>query len=300
MAITAPRLWWGGSIIESTHATLPLMSHAAQRGSLVFDVGSFHASRLFRARDHVARFLRSAKIVGLAIPFDAEALLDAAIAVVRDNALTSGLLRWSAFYDAPSPDLVPRDTTTHVAVAAQSLQDAPRTAPLAIAVYRDARKAAPEMLPVDAKAAAAYLGPMIARRRAIAGGFDDVVLVDEHGHVAEAPIANVFYVKDGELITPALGHVLPGITRDTVLQLAREDGIRTREEAKITVEDFLAADEAFLTSTSMPLGPIGRINDRSLPRANDPDSLTSRLLARVLAARQGTLASHASWLVPVG
>jgi branched-chain amino acid aminotransferase len=301
MSITAPRLWLSGALVDTEAATLPLHGHAPQRGSLVFDVGSFHPSRdrgvlLFRARDHVARFLRSARIVGLDVPFDEEALVRAAREVVAACARPSGLVRWSVCFAAREPDLVPRDRRTHVAVAAQLLEDPPQPRPLRVVTFADAQKAPPEALPPEAKVAAAYLGPMLARRRAQAAGADDVLLLDREGNVAEAPIANVFAVQAGALVTPALGYVLPGITRDAVLALARALDLPVREGA-LTREELALADEAFLTSSPLPIAAIGAVDGRTLEGA--PGPVTRRLAARLAAAQRGEDAAFASWVTPV-
>lgn len=302
MATTATMLWLDGSLVESRSALLPLMGHATQRGSLVFDVGSFHAARggvaLFRAREHVARFVRSACIIGLPLRFDEDALVRAAAEVVAACKHDEGLVRWSVYFAAAEPDLLPRDATTHVAVAAQLLEDPPRKTPIRIQTFDDARKAAPDALRPEAKVAAAYLGPMLARRRAIAAGADDVVLLDCAGNIAEAPIANVFAVSGGALHTPALGHVLPGITRDAALALARSEGIVVHEST-LTRERFASADEAFLTATSMPIAPIGAIDGRTLPGA--PGPITSRLAALLGAAQRGEVEDDAvaDWLTLV-
>jgi branched-chain amino acid aminotransferase len=299
MALTATTLWLDGALVETRSATLPLMGHAPQRGSLVFDVGSFHPARggvaLFRAREHVARFMRSARIVGLAVPFDEETLLRAAIEVVAACGRPEGLVRWSVYFAAAEPDLLPRDASTHVAVAAQLLEDPPRMKPMSVVSFHDARKASPDALSPEAKVAAAYLGPMIARRRAVAAGADDVVLLDREGNIAEAPIANVFAVSGGTLLTPALGNVLPGITRDAVLALALAEGIAVREAA-LPRAVFAAADEAFLTGTSLPIGPIGEIDGRALAA---PGPLTTRLANRLVAAQRGEDDAFASWLTRV-
>lgn len=297
MAITAPLLWLDGEMVASSAAGAPLMGHAAQRGSLVFDVGSFQKTSrgpaLFRARDHVARFMRSARVVGLELAFDEPALVDAAVRVVAESGSEHGLVRWSAFLEAREPDLVPKRHAAHVAVAAQSLQDPPRREPLRVAVFDDARKAAPDVLPPDVKAAAAYLGPMLARKRAVAAGADDVVLLDRDGDVAEAPIANAFAVVSGVLWTPPLGRVLPGITRDTVLAIARAEGVPVKEE-RLPPEAFAAADEAFLTGTSLPIAAVGSVNGRALRGA--PGPLTSLLDERVAAARRGADPAREGWL----
>ncbi|MBX3190510.1 MAG: aminotransferase class IV [Labilithrix sp.] len=300
MAITAPLVWLDGALVPSADATVPLMGHAPQRGSLVFDVGSFHETKsgpaLFRVREHVARFLRSASIVGLSFGYDEAALVRAAIDVVAACERSEGLVRWSAFFAADEPDLIPRSADARVAVAALFYRDPPRTSPLRIAVFDDARKASIEVLSPEAKAGAAYLGPMIARRRATLAGADDVVLLDREGNVAEAPIANVFIVSGGVLRTPPLGAILPGITRDAVLAIAQSEGIAAREEP-ISPEAFAAADEAFLTATSMPIGPIASVNDRALAAA--PGPITSKITARLLAAQRGEDPTRAAWVLPI-
>lgn len=301
MAITAPLLWLDGNLADISSATIPLMAHAPQRGSLVFDVGSFHAAgsggrSLFRVREHVARFLRSSAIVGLELRWDEEALVRAAADVVAKCASDEGLIRWSAFFAAAEPDLLPRDRSARVAVAAQLLQDPPRAKPLRIAVFDDARKAPPEALSPEAKAASAYLGPMIARRRATAQGDDDVVLLDRSGNLAEAPIANVFVVTGGVLCTPPLGHILPGITRDAVLSIARAEGIPVREEP-LPPSALATADEAFLTATSFPIAPIGWVNGAALGDA--PGPVTSRLALRMASAQRGLDPAFAAWSLPI-
>lgn len=300
MAVTAPRVWVDGGIVGVESVSIPVMGHAPQRGSLVFDVGSFHGTAegtaLFRVREHVARFLKSARIVGLSFDYDEDALVRAAVDVVAACGKSEGLVRWSAFFAAAEPDLVPRSDAARVAVAALFLQDPPRQSPIRVAVFDDARKASPEALSPEAKAAAAYLGPMIARRRAIAAGADDVVLLDRDGNVAEAPIANVFAVSGGVLRTPPLGSILPGITRDTVLEIARAENIPIRE-APLTPDAFASSDEAFLTATSLPIAPIATINAATLPRA--PGPITSRIAALLSSAQHGRSPDRASWLTHV-
>lgn len=297
MTITAPLLWLDGDLVASTTAGAPLLGHAAQRGSLVFDVGSFNpaarGTALFRARDHVARFLKSARIVGLEVSFTEEELVRAAVRVVGESREERGLVRWSAFLRAREPDLVPDDHSTHIAVAAQALTAPPRRDPIRIAVFSDARKASPDVLPPDTKAAGAYLGPMLARKRAIAAGADEVVLLDHEGDIAEAPIANAFAVVSDTLWTPPLGRVLPGVTRASVLSIARAEGIPVREE-RLPLEAFSSADEAFLTSTSLPLAPIASVNGRALRSA--PGPITTFFRERIAGARSGAHPERAEWL----
>lgn len=302
MARTAPRLWLDGEVVDSARAQIGAMGQALQRGSLVFDVGSFHpfrdAKALFRAREHVRRFLRSAASVGIAVTFDEEVLVRAAASVVNACDAREGLVRWSAFFTADEPDLLPRSSQATVIVAAQIYEDAPRTTPMRIAIFEDARKAAPEALSPLVKVAAAYLGPSMAKRRAIASGAEEIVLLDAHGDIAEAPTANVFAVVDGVLVTPPIGTVLDGITRDAVLAIARRDGIAARE-ATISRDAFAKADEAFLTATSFPIMPIGSVN--GAPLGSAPGPVTTRLSDALARAIRGEDESDtcAGWHQPI-
>lgn len=302
MAITAPLLWLDGQLLASSEASAPLMGHAVQRGSLVFDVGAFHETSrgpaLFRVHEHVARFLRSARIVGLEIVFDEETLVRAAVRVVAECGRSEGLIRWSALLAAREPDLIPRSGKTVVSVAAQLLEDPHRQNPIRVAIFDDARKAPPAVLSPELKASGAYLGPMLARRRAIAEGADDVILLDQDGDIAEAPVANAFAVVDGVLWTPPLGRVLDGITRDSLLTIARAEGIDVREE-RLSLDAFMSADEAFLASTSLPIAPIGWVNGHPIGGGIAPGPITARLVACFTAAERGTDPSHEPWLTRI-
>ncbi|WP_224372853.1 aminotransferase class IV [Hyalangium versicolor] len=300
MAVTAPRLWLEGALVDATDAKLPVMAHAAQRGSLVFDAGSFHPTprgpALFRAREHIARFLRSARAVGLELSYGEEELLRASVEVVRATGRDEGLVRWSAFFTAGAPDLLPRSSRGHVAIAGQLLEEPGVPKPIRVATFPDARKAAPEALDPSVKVGAAYLGPMLHRRRAKAAGADDIVLLDREGHIAEAPVANVFAVVGGAVWTPPLRYVLAGITRDSVLALARAEGIPVREEP-LPLETFRNADEVFLSGTSLPLAPISHVDGRALGPA--PGPVTARLTQRFLAIHSGSDEAFREWLTYV-
>jgi branched-chain amino acid aminotransferase len=136
---------------------------------------------------------------------------------------------------------------------------------------------------------------MIAKRRALAAGADEVVLLDIQGYVAEAPTSNVFAVIAGELVTPPLGRILDGITRDSVLAIARAEGVVTHERA-MSLPELAGADEAFLTASSFPIAPIASINGSPLRQAA-PGELTRRLWTLLLAAERGKDERFARWTV---
>ena len=303
------RVWVDGQIVSPAEARISVLSHGIQRGAAVFDVGALRLGAsgtrlLFRPREHIARFLRSASLVGLDVGWDAEALLQATAQVVRASDASSALVRWSAFVSTIEPDVVPRPgTRASVAIAILSSDTAgPEAsdrsrASVRITIPVDVRKAGPEVFPPQAKVGASYLGPMLAKRQAQRRGYDEVVLLDGEGHVAEAPTANVFAVKEGALLTPPLGRVLAGITRDSVLALARAEGI-VAHEVPLSPQELAGADEAFLAATSLPVQGIASIDDRLL-KGGAPGPVTARIRDALLACERGEDARFASWVVPV-
>jgi len=138
---------------------------------------------------------------------------------------------------------------------------------------------------------------MLAKRQARAEGYDEVVLLDGDGRVAEAPTANVFAVKGGRLVTPPAERVLEGITRDSVLAIARAEGLDAGE-AHLTPEELADADEVFLTATSLPVMAVADVNGARL-RGGAPGPLTTRLAAAVTACERGEDPRFAAWVVPV-
>lgn len=295
-------LWRDGELCPWESATISSLAHPMQRGALVFDVLSFHDTPMgvavFRLREHVERFLRSLALIGLRSPYAAERLCHATCETVASTGLREGLIRISGFVPTIEADVVPCSPEVSVVIAAYARADFPKrhASPpaLAIQVPPDVRKAAPDAIPPLAKVAAAYLGPMIARGRALEAGFDEVVLLDRDGHVAEAPTANLFAVLDGVLVTPPLGNILDGITRDTILQLARDEGLDPQER-HLSHDELLSAEEAFITATSYLVAPIASIDGRAL-RLAAPGPLTTRLKARFLLVASGQAPRSNEWL----
>jgi branched-chain amino acid aminotransferase len=166
-----------------------------------------------------------------------------------------------------------------------------------VAIPRDTRKAGPEVFPPHAKVSASYLGPMLAKRRALSYGYDEVVLLDREGRVAEAPTANVFVVRGGRLLTPPTERVLPGVTRASLLEIARVEGIPA-SEVHLAPEELADADEAFLCSTSAAVLPIASVDGTAM-RAGAPGPLTARMRELLLACERGEDGRFAHWLDPV-
>jgi branched-chain amino acid aminotransferase len=303
-------VWYEGALVGWDHVLASPLCHGMQRGALVFDVGRMRegaggARLLFRPREHIERFLRSAALVGLTVAWDAARLLAATVETARaaPAGVASALVRWSAFVPTLESDVVPRSAArAAVAIAVIAPEDsviageavAVRAETARVWVPRDFRKAGPEVFPPQAKVSASYLGPMLAKRRALAEGFDEVLLLDGHGRVAEAPTSNVFVARAGTLRTPPAERVLSGITRDSVLALAQAEGIPTAE-THLSPDELDDADEAFLTATSLPVLPIASFGERRLGAA--PGPLTRRVRELLVACEQGRDPRFPGWTV---
>jgi len=278
-------IWIDGRRVPWAQATLHVLGQSVQRGSLVFDVMSCHwpdgGPAVFGLREHVDRFINSAKISGMTLSVDRDALLAGIGEAVRANPGAT-TVKLSGYYPSPSLDVLPRDATASVAVAAFSQQDivpgyeAPgRPARLQIA---DPRKMPDWVMSPQAKLAAGYLYTSIAKGRARAEGFDDVLLLDQAGRVAESSTQSFFWVQHGRVYTAPVEIVLAGVTRRVVIELARDEGLTVCEEShpKAVLD---AADEAFLTGTSSSVWAVGQIDDRTF--ADAPGPISKRLRERL-------------------
>ena len=320
------RIWLDGAFVRWEQATVHVLSHSLQRGSLVFDYLSVHATprgpAIFRLADHAARFVRSAELVGLPLRLTQAEVAAAIVATVRANPGATAV-KVSAFVPSIEIDVVPADDRVSVAVAAfDPVADVltPRglaphgPEPLRVHIERQRRGRRRDIVPPHAKAAASYLSPMAAKWAARRAGYDEILLLDREGFVAEGPTCNVFLVgaDDGALRTPPERRILPGITRASVIALARHDGLEVRE-TRVRPEELAAAAEVFLTSTSVRVAPVASIDGASVgggPTGDEqvgsetddaaPGPVTRRLRARFAAAATGADAEFAQWLTWVG
>lgn len=303
------RIWVDGALVPWQSATVHVLSHSFARGSMVFDYLSVHATprgaAIFRLGEHVERFQRSVSIVGLPIEQDHQALFDAALAVVRANPGCTAL-KMMAFLPSEEVGVVPMDERVSVAMAAYDpLRDVilkkpvPRRMPAQLSVKLErSRRRIGSHLPVHAKAAANYLGAAMAAWAARKEGYDEIVMLDEAGHLAEAPTSNVFVVDTaGTLRTPSLDGVLPGITRQSLLEIAKHEGIATHDGV-VEADELIRAREAFLSSTSIGVWPIASVDGNALP-APVPGPVSARLKARFDAITAGEDAAFAHWLTLV-
>jgi branched-chain amino acid aminotransferase len=310
-------VWIDGVFRPWSEATIHILSHSLQRGSLVFDYMSVHPMQggdpdspgvfVFRMREHIERFLQSCQLMGLPLEQGAEELGEAICATVRANP-GARAVKVSAYFASVEIDVVPIDTHVTVAIAAYDPKTditdrLPRPSPpkpqfLKLWIEKERANRRDDIVPPQAKVSANYASPMTAKQLARAEGYDEILLVDEDGHLAEGPTANLFIVNaEGELLTPMSAKVLHGVTRSSIIELAKAEGIPFRE-ALIKPDDLWAASEAFLTGTTAGVWAVESADGREIgPICPGPISTTLR--DRFLRVSQGEDPEFEHWLTPV-
>jgi branched-chain amino acid aminotransferase len=282
-------LWFDGRIGPQDQLAAPLTTHAMHYGTAVFEGIRSYATpdgaAVFRLPEHLARMAKGAAAFGAG--FDVEQAAAAVIAVLRSNRHRDAYVRPLMWYGTGSLGLDVAPVSTHLMVA--SLPWAPHLGekPVRLTVSPFRRNRADAMPPL--KLSGAYVNSILAKREAGSRGFDDALFVDEAGFVVECSGVNVFLVKDGKVTAVDHPDALPGITRDTVIELAGAD-LRP-----VTLEELLEADEVFVTGTSAELLPVAALDRRDY----GPAPVANALRARYLQVVRGGSPAHARWLTPV-
>lgn len=271
-------VWLDGALVPWSAATLHVLSHGLNNASAVFEGMRVYGGRIYALREHAERLVRSAQILRLALDHDAVAVAAAAEAVVAAEQLTAGYVRPVVWLGEEGIGISARGARTHLAIAAFPCGDvvppAVRTAGARLAVSGWARPA-PHMAPLQAKAAAHHAVARLALEEARADGFDDALLLDHRGRIAEATGANFFAVKHDAIVTPPAESALDGITRRTILELAARRGVRALE-LHLRISDLEDASEVFVTGTAIEVLAVSQVGVR---RFGAPGPITSALAA---------------------
>jgi branched-chain amino acid aminotransferase group I len=259
--MSASWVWVDGVLTALAASQVSILTHTLHYGSGVFEGIRAYNGRVFKLSKHLERFHASANTLGFTLPYDVPTLIQATQHVMVKNALKDAYVRPLAWYDDASLKLNTTANALRVMIAAWPVIAHVTTA-LAV-TWGQWLRPTPAMSPIQAKACGPYMISVIERNRAIASGFDDAILKDCHGHVAECTGANIFMVKDNQLYTPEATYVLNGITRQTVMALAKRMNIPVHV-APITPSALLLADGVFITGTAAEIRPITRIDDQPM------------------------------------
>jgi branched-chain amino acid aminotransferase len=300
-------IWFNGKLVPWEKATVHVLSHALHYGSSVFEgVRAYQTPKgvaIFRLRDHTRRLMDSAKIYRINVPFSAEQINQACREVVSSNALARGAyIRPVVFRGYGEIGVTPKnDPPTEVAIAAWEwggYLGADSVENGVDACITSWQRVAPNTIPALAKAGGNYLSSQLIGMEARRLGFAEGIGLSSDGTLSEGSGENLFLVKDGVLLTPGLSHsVLSGLTRDSVMRLARERGLEVREAA-LPRELLYLADEAFFTGTAVEITPIRSV-DRLLIGNGKRGPITESLQNAFFGLFSGKTPDKWGWLDPV-
>jgi branched-chain amino acid aminotransferase len=294
-------IWLDGKFVPWDEANVHVLTHTLHYGLGVFEGircyrGDDGRSAVFRLRDHNRRLYDSARILGLTIPFSEKELDDACVETVRRNGLDECYIRPLVFLGDGEMGLA-AENAVRVAVAAWrwgAYLGADGQTKGIRAKTSSFHRFHSNTLMSKAKTVGNYVNSILASHEARSGGFQEALMLDTEGFVAEGSGENIFVIRDGVVKTPGGHSILPGITRDTVIKLLADDGIAVREE-RITRDEIYIADEGFFTGTAVEITPIRELDHRKVGRST-PGPITAALQARFFDVVRGKDERHRDWL----
>jgi len=296
------KIWFDGRLIPWEEATVHVMTHTLHYGDGVFEgIRCYHcsdgSSAVFRLQEHVERLFDSARILQLEIPFTSEEVTSAILETLKANNLREGYVRPLVFTGEGGRGISPGNAPIHLMIAVWSwgayLGDEGLTKGIRVKTSSFARHH-PNVTMTRSKACGNYVNSVLAKREAMADGYDEALMLDTDGFVAEATGENLFLVKNSVLVTPPADSILPGITRDAVITLSRDMGYEVREE-RVSRDAVYTADEAFFTGTAAEVTPIQKLDGRTIGQgAAGP--VTSLLQQEFFRVVKGDNLKYAGWL----
>jgi branched-chain amino acid aminotransferase len=303
MGLRTDFIWMDGTLTPWEEANVHVLTHALHYGFAVFEgIRAYEcvdgSSAVFRLKEHVERLFGSAKALGLTIPFGADQVAAACIETLVANKMPAAYIRPLVFVGSGgSMGVNPAGNPIRVAIAvwpwgaylgAEALEKGIRIRTSSYARHHV------NVMMTKAKAAGNYVNSVLAKTEALADGYDEALLLDPSGYVAEGSGENVFIVKNGVIKTPPLTSILAGITRDSIITLAKEMGYEVVEQL-FTRDEMYMADEAFFTGTAAELTPIREL-DRRVIGEGHAGPVAKALQAAFFKVVKGENPAHAAWL----
>ena len=299
------KVWMDGELVPWDRAQVPILTHTLHYGLGVFEgIRCYRCddgrSAVFRLTEHIARLFRSAHIVELAIPYSAEQLEEAVRETLRANRLAEGYIRPLVFLGEGAMGLLPTDNPVHVSIVVWPwgayLGDEGLERGIRAKVSSYTRHH-PNIAMTKSKTCGDYVNSILAKREVTRLGYDEAIMLDAQGLVAEASGENVFIAREGVLKTPPLGSVLEGITRDCIIAIARDKGIEVVEQV-FPRDELYTADEAFLTGTAAEVTPIREVDDRRIG-VGSRGPITKTVQTSFFDAVHGRDGKYDHWLTTV-
>jgi len=299
------RVWHNGRLIAWDDANVHILTHTLHYGLGVFEGircyrGQDGAGNVFRLKEHVERLFNSARIVEIEMTHSREAIEAAILDTLRANRMSEGYVRPLVYLGAGAMGLLPKDNPTQVAIivwpwgAYLGEEGLERGIRAKVSSYS---RHHPNVSLTKSKTCGDYVNSILAKREVTRMGYDEAVMLDTNGLVAECSGENIFIVRRGVLKTPPLVSVLEGITRDSVVRIARDKGIEVIE-SPITRDEVYCADEMFLTGTAAELTPVREVDDRKIG-AGSRGPITKTIQSTFFDAVKGKDRKYESWLTRV-
>lgn len=289
-------IWLDGKLVPESEATLPFLTHALHYGSAVFEGIRFYQTEkgpaIFRLKEHVDRLFYSASALSMKMPYSEEEIFNAIVETVRATGLKEGYIRPLVFYGSGRMVLNPIGANINVAIAAWAMPPYLGLDPIKIKISQYIR-IHPKSLNNHAKISGHYVNSINASIDAKHAGFDEALLLDYEGNLAEGPGANIFLIKHDLLVTPPGNNILPGITRDSLIQIAKKDGYHVRE-ININPKDIQEYDEAFYAGTAAEVTPIASIDGK--PFKSKQGEVTTYLKEKYSDIVHGKVKEYEHWL----
>ena len=256
-------IWFNGDYIEWSNAKVHVLNHGLHYGSCVFEGLRIYEGQIFKLNEHIQRLYKSASILDLEIPYNEKVIIDVCKKITQKQNVKNGYIRPVVWRGSEMMAISALEASTNLAIACWewpsyfSPEKLLKGIKLTVSKWK---RPSPESAPTDSKAAGLYMICSLSKHKAEQAGFDDALMLDYRGYIAEATGANIFFVKDKEIFTPKPDCFLNGITRQAVIEMASKQSFKITER-HILPEEIINFDEAFLTGTAAEITPIRSIDE---------------------------------------
>ena len=291
--------WRNGEFQKTENGKISVVNHALHYGSGAFEGIRFYETEngaaIFRLREHIERLFYSAKFLELKIPFSVEKICDATCELLQKNNFSSGYIRPIVFFGEKKMGLNPHGAEIETVIAAWPWGKYLSDDPISVGIS-PWRRIHPKTLPADAKITGHYVNSILSSLWAKKNNFQEALLLDCDENLAEGPGENLFLIKNGKIFTPALGNILAGITRNSIIEIAKNDGISV-EEKILKPNDLFSADEAFFTGTAAEVTIIDSVDGKKIGEGKN--KISENLKQKYSEIVSGKNKKYLHWLTKI-